>query len=150
MQVILFLVRNKKYSISEQYASLHAHFTQNAYVQWMHDGFTWYCDVTPSELSDTYTLKVVYRQFGFPEVYVVKPKPLKLADGAKRLPHTYDSNRQKLCLFYPLYNEWDRTKLLSNTIMHWAIRWLYYYEEWAYSGKWKGGGHGNHDAVFQE
>ena len=37
--------------------------------------------------------------------------------------------------------------LISKTIVHWAIEWLYYYEEWAYSGRWYGGGHGKWDVM---
>ena len=37
---------------------------------------------------------------------------------------------------------------IANTIVHWAIEWLYYYENWVYTGKWLGGGHGNWDADY--
>ena len=40
--------------------------------------------------------------------------------------------------------------LIADTIVHWAIEWLYYYENWAYTGKWLGGGHGNWDADFND
>lgn len=150
MQAIRFLVRNKVYSTTEQLASLRASFPQNAHGDLMPNGFVWYCDVTPSELSETYTLKVIYKQNRTPDVFVVRPTSLTLAKGAKKLPHTYDSEKQKLCLYYPGFHEWNKTMLISKTIMHWAIRWLYYYEEWAFSGKWKGGGHGNYDADFHE
>lgn len=35
--------------------------------------------------------------------------------------------------------------LIADTIVHWSIQWLIYYEHWAYTGIWKGGGHGNWD-----
>lgn len=79
---------------------------------------------------------------------MVSPKPLALAKGATKLPHTYDSKKQHLCLFNPHCGEWNSTMLIANTIVHWAIEWLYYYENWVYTGKWLGGGHGNWDADY--
>lgn len=111
-------------------------------------GFTWLFDVTPTSLSDTYRLKMVYDEPFIPQVYVVSPKPLVLAKGADKLPHTYDTKRQRLCLFKPHCGEWNSSMLIADTIVHWAIEWLYYYENWVYTGKWLGGGHGNWDAEY--
>ena len=51
---------------------------------------TWQGDFTPSALSDTYRLKIVYRVGELPKAYIVSPKPLPLAEGATKLPHTYN------------------------------------------------------------
>lgn len=61
------------------------------------------------------------------------------------LPHTYNDevDKQRLCLFLP--QEWKEDMLISNTIVHWAIQWMYYYEIWASTGRWLGGGHGDWD-----
>ena len=56
-------------------------------------GFTWCFNVTPTALSATYTLKLVYNEPFLPKVYVISPKPLTLADGAEKLPHTYDTKK---------------------------------------------------------
>ena len=65
---------------------------------------TWQGDFTPSALSDTYRLKIVYRVGELPKAYIVSPKPLPLAEGATKLPHTYNysDGKQRLCLFLPL------------------------------------------------
>jgi hypothetical protein len=91
---------------------------------------------------------MVYDEPFIPQVYVVSPKPLVLAKGAEKLPHTYDTKRQRLCLFKPHCGEWNSSMLIADTIVHWAIEWLYYYENWVYTGKWLGGGHGNWDAEY--
>lgn len=108
-------------------------------------GFVWTCSIKPTELSQTYTIKIVYHLNQLPQCYVVNPKPLALAEGATRLPHTYNSKKQQLCLFYPSLHEWDSTMSISKTIVHWAVQWLFYYEIWLYTGVWNGGGHGNWD-----
>lgn len=50
----------------------------------------------------------------------------------------------------PGYGEWNSTMLISRTIIHWAVQWLVYYEEWVYSGLWYGGGHGSWNAEPEE
>ncbi|WP_455586458.1 hypothetical protein [Bacteroides sp.] len=107
----------------------------------------WKCEFTPSVLSDTYMLKIVFSAGNFPRTYIVSPKPLPLAEGAKRLPHTYNysNGKQQLCLFLPSANEWDSSMLISETIVHWAVQWMYFYEIWVSTGIWMGGGHGNWD-----
>lgn len=108
-------------------------------------GFEWVNDFAPTPLSDTYILKIEYQTGYYPKVYVVSPKPLCLADGAVRLPHTYDTKRQRLCLFMPDFREWTSAMSMADTIVHWAVIWLFFYESWVVTGKWMGGGHGNWD-----
>ncbi len=143
------MVRNKRFTAIQQVAVLKSQYNiDNSRWSIRPHGFTWLFNLTPTALSDTYTLKMEYNEPFFPQVYVVSPKPLQLAEGAKKLPHTYDTKRQRLCLFNPRHGEWNSTMLIANTIFHWTIEWLYYYENWVYTGKWIGGGHGNWDADF--
>lgn len=144
------MVKNRRrYTVMEQLASLKANFRGGKSVIGP-NGFTWRFKVMPTPLSCSYTLKIVYCQNSLPKIYVEDPKPLPLAIGADRLPHTYDTHSQRLCLYCPQFNEWNSQMLLSNTIVHWAFEWLIYYEEWLYSGKWYGGGHGSWDAQPNE
>lgn len=109
---------------------------------------TWQGDFSPAALSDTYRLKLEYRQGGEPKAYIVSPKNLPLAEGATRLPHTYRNKErlQQLCLYLPGTGEWKPSMKLADTMVHWAVQWMYYYEIWVTTGKWLGGGHGNWDA----
>ena len=109
----------------------------------------WFGEFTPSALSDTYKLKITYKLGQTPKVYIVSPKPLPLAEGVKRLPHTYNysNGKQQLCLFFPKAGEWKPYMPIATTIVHWAVQWMYYYEIWVTTGTWMGGGHGNWDAV---
>ena len=109
---------------------------------------TWFGNFTPSALSETYRLKITYTLGQAPKAYIVSPKPLPLAEGAKRLPHTYkySNGKQQLCLYLPGTGEWQKSMVIAYTIVHWAVQWMYYYEIWVSTGKWMGGGHGNWDA----
>ncbi len=113
---------------------------------------TWFGEFTPSALSDTYELKIIYKLGQAPKAYIISPKPLPLAEGAKCLPHTYNyyDGKQRLCLYFPGSGEWRPTMLIAHTIVHWAVQWMYYYEIWASTGKWFGGGHGNWDVEKKE
>jgi hypothetical protein len=107
-----------------------------------HNSFSCQLLVRPTPLSIEYTLKVVFepdQKVPF-SVYVVNPKPLKLAEGATRLEHVYDNQKQRLCLYRPGKKQWDWSMLLSETAIPWAIEWLYFYEIWVSTGKWLGGG----------
>ena len=63
------------------------------------------------------------------------------------VPHCYkrhyknkENEYVKICLYYPKYKEWTKDMYISDTIIPWAIEWLYYYEYWRLTGKWLGGG----------
>ena len=112
-----------------------------------HNGFEWVNEFCPTPISDTYTLRIVYQIGYYPKIYIVNPKPLQLADGARKLPHTYDTQTQRICLFKPDYKEWTSSMPIADTIVHWAVLWMFYYESWVGTGKWMGGGHGNWDVT---
>lgn len=149
MQAILFMGRNRRYTAFEQYADLKGNYV-NSFGSLNRNGFTWICDLQPSAISETYRIKITYAQNQHPKIYVISPKPLPLAKGAKVLPHTYDSKKQQICLYNPHFNEWNSKMRISQSIVHWALEWLFYYEEWLSTGIWKGGGHGNWDVEFKE
>lgn len=117
-----------------KYVVLKDHLTNNSF----------FCQIVvcPTPLSIEYTLKVVFepdQKIPF-SVYVINPKPLKLAEGAIRLEHVYDNQKQRLCLYHPKKRQWDRSMLLSETVIPWAVEWLYFYEIWLCTGEWLGGG----------
>lgn len=100
----------------------------------------WTGAVTPSPLSATYTLHLHYKFKEGAKVYVINPKPLKLADGKTKLPHVYSTPEQRLCLYYPAGNEWNTSMFYVKTLIPWACEWLYHYELWVATGTWSGGG----------
>jgi hypothetical protein len=101
--------------------------------------FVWRFEATPSPLSRFYGLRIDYRQGDTPDVYVERPNLKLLADG-RRLPHVYQQDPVQLCLYLPRTYEWQAWMRIDNTIVPWAILWLFYFEEWLSSDDWKGGG----------
>ena len=61
MRKIHSLVRSKRFTAMQQMAALKSQYNFNN-SQWRirPHGFTWLFNVTPTALSDTYTLKMVY------------------------------------------------------------------------------------------
>ena len=100
---------------------------------------TWVHTLSPTPLSLDYTVKLHYKKTKGVSVYVLTPK-LFLAPGANVLPHVYSTPLQKLCLYYPTDREWHPGLYYVNTLIPWAMEWLYYYEIWAAGGQWNGGG----------
>jgi hypothetical protein len=100
----------------------------------------WTGTVTPSPLSETYTLLLHYKYKEGAKVYVLEPKPLVLASGKNTLPHVYSTPEQRLCLYYPSDNEWNTGMYYVKTLIPWASEWLFHYELWVATGTWHGGG----------
>lgn len=100
----------------------------------------WKSYLQPTYLSSKYFIKVVYQHEKHPNVYVIEPKPLILAEGKSKLEHVYDTDRQHLCLYYKRAKEWNGTKFIADTIIPWTSEWLLHYEIWVATGRWHGGG----------
>jgi hypothetical protein len=97
----------------------------------------WAGVVTPSPLSESYTVEVSYELHCSPRISVISPKLRRREDG-KPIPHVYKG--EKLCLYHPPSKEWHGNKLIADTIIPWISLWLFYYEAWHATGKWLGGG----------
>jgi len=126
-------------SIIEIYNSIAmCNHTRHGYGHLGTNSFYWVYDAQPSALSDIYRILVVYhKDYYSPYVYILSDDISQLS----KAPHLYDREKIRLCLYYPTGNEeWTKRDSLCNTIVAWTNLWLYYYEEWLYSGEWKGGG----------
>lgn len=104
----------------------------------------WKQKVKPSKLSREYEITLKYNG-NIPEIYLYNQGIMKKEN--EKIPHCYKSSYKnknneyvKLCLYYPGNYEWSNEMLLSDTIIPWAIDWLYFYELWRITGKWLGGG----------
>jgi hypothetical protein len=97
---------------------------------------SWTGELTPTEMSDTYTIRVTYTPPRRPVVEVISPE-LKGRPG-ERIPHTFPG--KKLCLH--LHQEWVvANTIIATTVIKWAVLWLFFYETWLVTGTWEGGGH---------
>lgn len=100
---------------------------------------SWLGKVTPHEYARTYTLELFYKKNEVPKVWVREPDLIALANG-RRLPHTYDQETQRLCLYLPDCGFWTDKKPVASTVMLWACLWLFYFELWLVTGEWHGQG----------
>ena len=133
-------MKTRQLSISVQANNLRCMY-KDAVVTTFHDcTLSMIYSLKPSPLGDTYKIKLDYDLNDRPEVFVISPKPLPLANGETELPHCYNNKTQKLCLYYPKTNEWNKEMFLSKTIIPWVYDWLYHYEIWVGTGEWTGGG----------
>lgn len=116
--------------------------------RWGRGRVTWRGSLTPTSVSETYSIRIEYQQDGIPEVWVDSPKLQKRADQ-DRIPHVYAGPRP--CLYHPSLREWTPLDPIAETIVPWTSEWLYYYELWHATGDWLGGGepvndHAKHEA----
>ncbi|MFM7017718.1 hypothetical protein [Flavobacterium sp.] len=137
--------------IAMQAANIKSLFPDTKVYTFLGQELSWTHTVKPSPLGGEYVIKLVYKingartKYGVqkttsaPKIYVLSPK-LELAVGKTRLPHCYDQKTQHLCLYYPDGKEWNKSMLLTATVIPWAYEWLYHYELWLGTGEWTGGG----------
>jgi hypothetical protein len=92
----------------------------------------------PTPLSREYTIRIEYDLLDGPRVFITEPDIAPLA-GDREIPHVY-KNPLRPCLYLPGSGEWEPTMRLDQTIVPWALVWLFYFEEWLGSNEWKGGG----------
>ena len=97
----------------------------------------WIGDLQPTEWSNKYKIQIKYKVKQSPKVTVISPE-LLLAKGKNQLPHVYSKN--ELCLFHPKKEEWTPSHFIADTIIPWTSLWLFFYEDWLYTGQWIGGG----------
>ena len=101
--------------------------------------FQWEGSFRPTPLSRDYRLRVSYRDSSVPDVWVLDPDLTVLAEG-RRLQHVYEQRPPRLCLHIPKAGEWTSHLLIADTIVPWAVLWLFYFEDWLVTDIWAGGG----------
>jgi hypothetical protein len=92
--------------------------------------------VQPLPISQRYAVRFELKPKRLPSVTVESPDLTHPEWG--KPPHTYDADQP--CLFYPADRDWAPSKLWSRTVLPWLLEWLVYYEAWAATGDWQGGG----------
>jgi hypothetical protein len=130
---------SRNLSAAQQYLALRSNPVCDGRGSLSRGQLVWTWRVAPSALGRLYTLRVVFKEGGFPKVFVEQPDLVALVAGRK-IPHVYSESPVKLCLYLPGSGEWHGGLLIANTIVPWAALWLYFFEEWLVSDDWKGGG----------
>ncbi|MEL7599153.1 hypothetical protein SDC9_113949 [bioreactor metagenome] len=133
------MIKNREIPLIVQANKLQSYFPDSKYSV-RQNILVWKGYLQPTYLSPKYLIKVVYQREKHPNVYVIDPKPLVLAEGKSKLEHVYDTDKQHLCIYYKRAKEWNETKFIADTIIPWTSEWLFHYEIWATTGIWHGGG----------
>ena len=87
-----------------------------------------------------YILKIIKEEGKIPETYILK-EDLDLKRD-ERIPHIYGEylKRNKtyirICTFLPV-EDWNNEKNISDTLIFWALEWIYYFEIWNVCGVWR-------------
>lgn len=100
----------------------------------------WSGYLRPTPISREYHVLVSYKMKQRPVVTLLGDNILGLERND--FPHHFSKDPNQKCanLCLHLAHEFDSTILIADTIIPWAIEWLYYYEIWLTTGTWCGGG----------
>ena len=109
------------------------------HVRLRRERLTWRGKVRPTPLSRAYDVRLDYQVGDIPQVIVEAPDLRALA-GGRRLPHVYQQDPPRLCLYLPKTGQWRPELRLDETMLPWSAVWFFYFEEWLDSDEWKGGG----------
>lgn len=93
-------------------------------------------NITPSENSDTYKVRINYKVGKSPKAILLFPE-LKKYDG--RFPHHiygWDNGHADLCVYCPYKGEWTSSMPIAESFIPWVSTWLNTYEYWLITGEW--------------
>jgi hypothetical protein len=101
---------------------------------------TWELAIQPHALAHTYHCQLEHKLQDYPKVYCLEPALSVLAAGRK-LPHVYCRTEPIcMCLFMRRRECWNDSMNLADLVVPLTFFWLANFEEWLYSGVWRGGG----------
>jgi len=127
----------KPINLGHQVVGMKKYFPAFECIFWKGGVVIWSGSLQPTNISESYKIRVCYSLNKPPQVWVISPKLVKRPEE-ERIPHIY--SKDELCLYYPKYWEWNKNMIIAETILPWVSLWLYYYELWHATGQWLGGG----------
>jgi len=101
------------------------------------DCFEVVMNITPSENSATYKVRIAYRIGYKPRAILLSPD-LKKRDG-EYPHHIYGFDKAGhaiLCVYCPHKNEWNSNMPIATSFIPWVSTWLNTYEYWLITGEW--------------
>ena len=122
-----------------QYARIKSTYTniKSAQMNKHSRSFEIVMDITPSENSNTYEVKISYEIGKKPQAILLSPA-LKEYDG--KMPHHiygFDKNGHAiLCVYCPYKGEWTSSMPIAESFIPWVSTWLNTYEYWLITGEW--------------
>jgi hypothetical protein len=133
------MFRRRPLTLAQQYVNLRANPASAGSGEMRGDRLVWRFETSPHPLSRDYQIRIEVGGDNSPEVYVEAPDLHALAER-RRLPHVYEQEPPRLCLFMPGTGEFRPWMRIDQTIVPWTALWLFYFEAWLATDEWKGGG----------
>jgi hypothetical protein len=131
--------RPRALSVAQQYVNLKSNPVSTGAGRLRAGKLVWSYDASPSTLSRTYRIRIEMGHDLSPDIFVEAPDLHEFAEG-RPLPHVYQQDPVRLCLYLPGTPEWRPWMRLDQTVVPWTSLWLFYFEDWLASNEWKGGG----------
>lgn len=88
--------------------------------------------IQPTEFSRIYSIKISYKVWGKPKVWITDPVIEYNCDI-----HMF-KDEKNLCLYYHYEKPWKDSYHIYDKIIPWASEWLVFYELYMITGKWFG------------
>lgn len=137
---IKFKAKTKVITLNSQLERLMASFPMLKVIESTNTKFEVVLKLRPDVFSKEYHVKIIYEIGKVVSVFIINEE-LKIAKNRTKLPHVWDNDKQKICLYSSDGGKWNSGNSIVSTIIPWASEWLYYYEMWLIDGIWHGGGH---------
>lgn len=100
----------------------------------------WEQVIRPHSLAHAYRCRLEHTLGDYPRVFCLEPTLSEIA-GARKLPHVRSRTEPiELCLFMYQRESWNDTMKLADVVVPLTAYWLAHFEEWLFSGYWRGGG----------
>lgn len=100
----------------------------------------WTQTIQPHSLAHAYRCRLEHTLEEFPQMFCLDPQLTVLAVG-RELPHVRTRVEPiEMCLFMRRIECWTDDMILANVAVPLASYWLAHFEEWLFSGHWRGGG----------
>jgi hypothetical protein len=133
------LVPPKRFSLAIQLSRLKERFPQGfGEIQKSH--LIWNQEIRPHILAHDYSCRLEYSLGEHPKMLCMYPALSLLAKG-RTLPHVYSSSEPVcLCLFMKRNECWNDSMMLADVVVPLSYYWLANFEDWLFSGEWRGGG----------
>ncbi len=130
--------RTKPISLAVQLLHLQRRFVGSGEIR--RSRLMWTQTIQPHPLAHVYRCRLEHTLGEYPQMYCLDPLLSVLAAGRK-LPHVRTRTEPiEMCLFMRRVECWTDDMFLANVTVPLASYWLAHFEEWLFSGHWRGGG----------
>jgi len=126
------IIEEKRHNVAIQAQVLIKRFPNSKCKVNRNGSLKWIGNLSPTEVSAIYKVRIHYVPPDSPKVYILEPK-LVIPKNRTEI-HLY--NDDTLCLH--VYGQWKQDMSIAESTIPWISEWLLYYEIWLRTGRWVG------------